>query len=214
MIRLLSCVLLCFGIALGQPVAAQEGADSRMRAEYVVYSTLLDAFAQDRSERAGQVSFGDIDHFYRPRAHLVVDSTAGILLWGLESQDLILTSMESRSDISREVIADYAAVNQVPRLLSADMFATQLPVRLLSRAELNRLLESVEVGTDTRGFPEPLPAAGRVRFSRVGFSPDGRQAVLYVDFLCGGLCGSGQLMFLEKTDDRWQVQWTQTILWR
>ncbi len=41
---------------------------------------------------------------------------------------------------------------------------------------------------------------------RRAFSDDGRQALIEVSGTCGGLCGSGWLVVLERTDDRWQVR--------
>lgn len=42
--------------------------------------------------------------------------------------------------------------------------------------------------------------------TQAGVSDDGRQALIEVSGTCGGLCGSGWLVVLERTDDRWQVR--------
>jgi hypothetical protein len=41
--------------------------------------------------------------------------------------------------------------------------------------------------------------------SRAGIGDDGRQALISVSGWCGGLCGSGWLVVLERDDDRWRV---------
>ncbi len=43
--------------------------------------------------------------------------------------------------------------------------------------------------------------------SRVGMSSDGRQALVAVGGMCGGLCGSGWLVVLERDNDGWRVRW-------
>lgn len=42
--------------------------------------------------------------------------------------------------------------------------------------------------------------------SRVGLSSDGRQALVAVGGMCGGLCGSGWLIVLDRDNDRWRVR--------
>jgi hypothetical protein len=42
--------------------------------------------------------------------------------------------------------------------------------------------------------------------SRAGMSADGRQALVQVDGICGGLCGSGWLIVLERDNDGWRVR--------
>jgi len=46
---------------------------------------------------------------------------------------------------------------------------------------------------------------GRVSLSRVGFDRDHRQALVYMSFYCGALCGHGFFLFLTKTGSEWRV---------
>ena len=48
-------------------------------------------------------------------------------------------------------------------------------------------------------------APGSVSVSRIGFDPSGSQALLYVDFACGSLCGSGRFVLLERVGSTWRV---------
>lgn len=45
-----------------------------------------------------------------------------------------------------------------------------------------------------------------VSVTRAGVSSDGRQALISLSSWCGGLCGSGWLMVLERDDDHWRVR--------
>jgi len=202
------------GASLAQTTAAPEPREDRAHAEYTVYSAVLDAFAGDGTVGEGDISLGaDVDHLYRERdleAHVVSDSTHGVLIWGLEREDLILTSMGELSGLPDEVVADYAAANEAGRVLSADAFTTRTPVMVLSSAEIRELTGGAT--RDGRAFRNPLPAPGYVTFSRVGFAEDGSLATLFVDFLCGGRCGAGQILVLEKRGERWHVRQAETII--
>jgi hypothetical protein len=47
---------------------------------------------------------------------------------------------------------------------------------------------------------------GLLTFSGVGFSGDGSQAFFYFSNMCGGLCGTGDYVVMEKHDGRWIIQ--------
>lgn len=48
-------------------------------------------------------------------------------------------------------------------------------------------------------------AQGIATLSRVGFSADGAQGLFYIKNVCGGLCGSGWYLIMEKRDGRWMI---------
>jgi hypothetical protein len=48
-------------------------------------------------------------------------------------------------------------------------------------------------------------AQGHMGLSRVGFSPDGRQALFYSSNRCGGHCVSGSYVVMEKHGSAWKV---------
>ena len=60
---------------------------------------------------------------------------------------------------------------------------------------------------DTWGrYYEKYPnSAGLFRLSRVGFNSDGNQAAFYISNHCGGLCGSGYFVIMEKVNSNWKV---------
>ena len=66
--------------------------------------------------------------------------------------------------------------------------------------------------------PVDLPSSefeypGVITVSRAGMSADGRQALLEVSNVCGGLCGAGWLVVLQRHDDgRWRVERLR-LLW-
>ena len=46
---------------------------------------------------------------------------------------------------------------------------------------------------------------GLVSLSRVGFNRDHNQAVVYMSYVCGDLCGHGFVLLMSKSGDQWQV---------
>jgi hypothetical protein len=55
-------------------------------------------------------------------------------------------------------------------------------------------------------FRETYPEADNLyTLSRVGFSGDGRQALVFVTNWCGVVCGEGNYFLLQKENDNWKV---------
>jgi hypothetical protein len=46
---------------------------------------------------------------------------------------------------------------------------------------------------------------GIAALSRVGFSADGTQALFYLSNRCGGLCGTGTFVVMDRRDGRWTI---------
>jgi hypothetical protein len=42
-------------------------------------------------------------------------------------------------------------------------------------------------------------------FSHVGFNPSRAQALVYVSYVCGGMCGDGHFVLLERSGGRWRI---------
>lgn len=53
---------------------------------------------------------------------------------------------------------------------------------------------------------------GFLRLSRVGFSTDGKQAVFYARNGCGGKCGTGTYVVMEKVDSGWKIV-KEILIW-
>jgi len=47
---------------------------------------------------------------------------------------------------------------------------------------------------------------GIVSFSRVGFNKARTEALVYMSYVCGGLCGHGFTFWMEKSGDTWKVK--------
>ncbi len=56
-----------------------------------------------------------------------------------------------------------------------------------------------------RYFPDDdVRRIGEVRFSKIAFSNQRNKAAIYTSFICGRLCGTGQILFFEKLNGIWK----------
>ncbi|MBS1792922.1 MAG: hypothetical protein JSS81_03665 [Acidobacteria bacterium] len=54
-------------------------------------------------------------------------------------------------------------------------------------------------------------STGFISLSNVGFAPDLKRAVLYISRECGGKCGTGDFVLLEKDGALWKVHRTVNV---
>jgi hypothetical protein len=81
--------------------------------------------------------------------------------------------------------------------------------RLDDRRSLSDILPRWRVWVVRRnqaGEPEhPLGWAPLNGFSHIGFNAGRTQAIVYVSYVCGGMCGDGHYVLLERTGRRWRI---------
>jgi hypothetical protein len=88
--------------------------------------------------------------------------------------------------------------------------------RLKDRRSLRGLLPRARVWLverDPVGEPEhPVALAPLNAFSHIGFNAGRTQAIVYVSYVCGGMCGDGHYVLLERTGRRWRIS-RHTMSW-
>lgn len=108
--------------------------------------------------------------------------------------------------ISTELLEHFRQQN-ASRTPLPDLPALPVPIERIGDHELRRLLPGSNPDQWWAEFYRRFPASpGSVRLSRVGFSPDGNHALVYMHHGCGGLCGSGGFLVLRKQDGLWRIQ--------
>lgn len=96
-------------------------------------------------------------------------------------------------------LKNLATEYRTPKLLSQNI-PLAAAYRIVPESSLNNIL-STERGWTV--FSEQYHAYGFYSFSPVGFNGRKTRAVVWMMFLCGGLCGHGTYHFFEKRDGRW-----------
>lgn len=103
----------------------------------------------------------------------------------------------------------FRAANTQPAPFRASF---QLPVayELVDKTEIETIFKKGGWWTDYyRKYPN---SQGFLSLSRVGFSTDGKQAVFYANNGCGGKCGTGTYVVMEKVDLSWKVV-KEILIW-
>ena len=99
--------------------------------------------------------------------------------------------------LSPDTVANFSRMSTDVISLDRQQFL-DLPLVLASQAEIS------DVFAKDDGWAA-LGTSNIVRFSRIGFSCQRNQALVYESQSCGSLCGSGGLLILKKDEDRWRV---------
>jgi hypothetical protein len=83
-------------------------------------------------------------------------------------------------------------------------FTLPLPYQIVASSEMQSIFGSP--GDVWGRYYEKYPnSMGLLRLSRVGFNADGNQAAFYISNSCGGLCGGGYFVIMEKVNSNWKI---------
>ncbi len=163
--------------------------------EYAVYSAVIaDMFSGNK------VTF---DTQAKVRVLVIKDHTVSDPLRAdIESQDWKYLK-ENFPSVSQEAINDFVAKNKEAHQLK-DAFSVGLNHTMVKKDEINQMFKGGEGGWEEfyKRFPD---SGGFVGISRAGFNPEMDQALVYMEHGCGGLCGTGHYLLLEKSDGKWKV---------
>jgi hypothetical protein len=172
------------GIDPGPTCAAGEPAD----ADYMVYrKVLLNRVRSEVGDRKTilvleTVDASDYEIQASANGHLAVKDP----------------SYKGDGDISNTVVGNFIRSSSSIVDIEPDHFR-DLDIVFSSKAEIDDLFsEGISAGWRAVGN------SSIYRFSRVGFSCSGNQALVYVSMSCGGLCGRGSLVALEKQNGEWE----------
>jgi len=92
----------------------------------------------------------------------------------------------------------------------ATLFHVPVIYELVDKAEIDAIFEKGGWWTDYyKRYPN---SQGFLTLSRVGFSPDGKQALFYTKNGCGGTCGTGTYVVMERADSGWKVL-KEILIW-
>lgn len=159
------------------------------------------------------------EKFLSSRVTLVVVNRLTVTRLIPDGQPVGLAFFEDRQffggALPRDLIADFLGKSRTPSRLEA-RFNFGVPVRFVS----DDMLEGAEVylAPIPAGRAHPLPAqvppttVGILEFSRVGFTPRGDQALMYVGDDRTDGSGAGFLVWLRRRAQAWDILDTE-VLW-
>lgn len=116
------------------------------------------------------------------------------------------------AELPPTLVADFLARNAQVSAIEADRLRAldvQVPFAVLGRAE--QAAAAADPGAGVFRFENHPGAHGVVSLSRVGFSPDHRQALVHLVFQCGPRCGNTALLLLTRDPGgAWRVTRRET----
>lgn len=115
------------------------------------------------------------------------------------------SSLQSKvPTLKRTTIDAFQALNTRQASLRRS-FHPAIDYELVDSAQLESFFK--KGGGDWLAFYKRFPGSpGIMTFSRVGFSEDGTQALFYLSNHCGGLCGTGMYVVMEKRNGSWVIE--------
>jgi hypothetical protein len=146
----------------------------------------------------GKVTF---DTQSRIRMLVIEDKTTGDASMAGENEAERLKRMFS-SRISQEIIDDYVAKNAKSHQLTKS-FDINLKYTLVPKEKIEQIFTGLESDEFHKQFPD---SGGYIALSRAGLNKRGDQALVYMQHICGGLCGTGHYILLVKKDQGWRVE--------
>ena len=182
----------CVGLAVATACSAQNAPDLRGvdARDLEVYATVLDSMFTPRAGSSHSQIAVDVSTEVLPR-----ESTAA----------LVATLMKAPgvdSAIARDLLAKSYEPHSLPgiaggRLRMPVLLADSASIAALPRADIRKFWSEFY----TR-FPR---TNGLIRVSAIGYSADHNRAALMVDVGCGGLCGNGYIVVVERAQRRWRI---------
>ncbi|MEO1074566.1 MAG: hypothetical protein AAFX41_01225 [Bacteroidota bacterium] len=166
-------------------------------AEREVYAAALSSLSSMIGEQVGTPTF-----------QMLLGSLTATRLVEVQRDDALPPDL---SPLSEQTWSDFVRRNAEPAEI-----ATSLPVPDvldLVREDTIRSIFADGASDGWRAFRSRYPdATGFAVVSRVGFSPDSTEALVFASFSCGPTCGSGQYVQLQRRGNRWEAVGT-SVAW-
>ena len=141
------------------------------------------------------------------------DSKSSLILQNIPPKEWPIGSardaLQGNAEFAKQfdpIFKSFEQANREPSLLQYH-FAIQKSYQIVASAELDSAFRrrALNAGDDGwEGFRQSFPASsGYVILSAVGFNSERTTGLVYVEYRCGGLCGSSGYYILEKRHGRW-----------
>ena len=115
-----------------------------------------------------------------------------------EVQDIIETISSNKNNLEYKMKGDTSFNKTLRELCNNKLSFDSIDVKYL-KTQFNYTIYS------DNAFPnDKYRQIGAVSFSKIAFSNNKNKAAVYTSFICGRLCGTGQILFFEKINGIWK----------
>ncbi|MGB6975036.1 MAG: hypothetical protein WBD67_10175 [Terracidiphilus sp.] len=198
-------VMLCLLTAL---VATNDGCRKAPRAaEYEVLSVYIDSQlasgkstepAEAKDKGPTKIVILDTTEFDDKGMEVPSDQNGRPIPWGQFASSL----QQDLPALEQATIDAFRKANRKQTTFERS-FEITVPYELVKSSEVHSIFKNGGWPAYYKRFPD---SQGLLTFSRVGFNADGKQALFYASNNCGGLCGVGKYVVMQKLDGRWRVE--------
>jgi len=142
------------------------------------------------------------------RKKLNIDTTYLVIaisdtLISRENYSRDLERIKSERSEYDELISIYRKGNKEKRKIGIDK---------LRKFDKYKLIYSSELSREKHYSEYQFEFGGELQFSRIYFNTENNRALFYCSYYCGRDCGSGNMIFLKKSNNKWIIEETQ-MLW-
>jgi hypothetical protein len=137
---------------------------------------------------------------------VILDQSRSLDRTSLPKEDLAAQLKKNLPEASDAVVADFLQHGNVIANVKVPtrLILKQFRLEMVSQQRLNEIFAK-NFDKEWKGFYKAFPgSSGYLAFSRAGYDEKRGQALLLVDHSCGGLCGSGSVVLMEKKFGVWQ----------
>ena len=144
---------------------------------------------------------------------VVIDTTTTGANLGVGFETQGLAELAEELGTSPRALAEWQRLNRDRSKLDSDL-TVPATLHRFSESDRDKIFNSADPSANWTAFKRAYPkASGILRVSRPGIDDPNDKALIYVEFQCGEVCGSGRLVNLERDpNDVWHVT-AGTLLW-
>ena len=169
--------------------------------EYEIYSTIIDSIFSEPSTKLIVINDSTILDYYNGKNYINTKE------YEIDSLGLLTFLLHGINAPSREeVYQDYIAKSTEKYKLDLEKIMFNIKTTALNRNDFTRFFDR-GANNGWSYFYEKYPnSIGYLEFSRVSFNKIRDIALVYIENICGGLCGSGDYYLLEREKDKWKIK--------
>lgn len=154
-----------------------------------------------------------------PRQVVLVDEVLAVDSSAVEAVIASIPTVNDRDSTTRNFTANSLQFAQIPSVGEIQA-RTGAMVAIASQATMKRL--RAQADSDQQRDPQRFPthvdpywhrihrefawARTLIRLSPAAYSRDGKHAIMYVAYACGGLCGGGYWVAFDRSGSKWTVR--------
>ena len=165
--------------------------------EYKIYSIIIDSLYRFPSTKIIVICDSTNKDYFLERSDIYSN--------GIDSLYLKIVIKGFNLPDSNYIYNDYMLKNSKKYMLSEERFYFNINLSFVSKRKIKTIFESKLVDGWQEFYEQYPNSTGFIELTRIGFNESNDRAIVYVENYCGGLCGEGHYLLLEKKENNWKI---------